>query len=66
VVGFDDAAPTGAGLGLTTVRQPHRGKGEHAARALLSLIAGSEPAGRPRMLPTELVVRASTAPPAHR
>jgi len=66
VVGFDDAAPTGAGLGLTTVRQPHRGKGEHAARALLSLIAGSEPAGRPRMLPTELVVRGSTAPPAHR
>lgn len=61
VVGFDDAAPAGA-LGLTTVRQPHRRKGELAATALLELLAG----GRPepvQLLATELVVRSSTGPP---
>jgi DNA-binding LacI/PurR family transcriptional regulator len=61
VTGFDDAAPAGA-LGLTTVRQPHRCKGELAATALLELLAG----GRPepvQLLPTELVVRSSTGPP---
>jgi DNA-binding LacI/PurR family transcriptional regulator len=62
VVGFDDGEPAGR-LGLTTVRQPHRHKGELAAAALLDLLAG----GRPepvRHLPTELVVRSSTGPPA--
>jgi LacI family transcriptional regulator/LacI family xylobiose transport system transcriptional regulator len=58
VVGFDDiptartTVPT-----LTTVRQPLVAKGEEAARLLL--------AGAPDTvveLPTELVVRASTAP----
>ncbi len=61
VVGFDDAA-TAAGLGLTTVRQPHRRKGEAATRALLALIAGD--AVKPvQLLETELVVRGSTGPP---
>jgi DNA-binding LacI/PurR family transcriptional regulator len=64
VAGFDDAVPTGAGLGLTTVRQPHRGKGEHAARALLSLIGGSGPAAGAGSLGTELIIRGSTAAPA--
>jgi DNA-binding LacI/PurR family transcriptional regulator len=61
VVGFDDAAPAGR-LRLTTVRQPARAKGEHAARALLH----PAHAGQVHhwLLPTELVVRASTAPPA--
>jgi DNA-binding LacI/PurR family transcriptional regulator len=58
IVGFDDAAPA-ARLGLTTVRQSHRRKGEHAARALLQLIAGAR-TERTQLLPTELVVRSST------
>jgi DNA-binding LacI/PurR family transcriptional regulator len=62
VVGFDDAVPA-APLGLTTVRQPHRHKGELAAGALLDLLAGRTPEPV-RRLPTELVVRSSTAPPA--
>ncbi len=62
VVGFDDGEPAGR-LGLTTVRQPHRHKGELAATALLDLLAGRRPEPV-RHLPTELVVRASTGPPA--
>lgn len=60
VVGFDDAE-TAQPLGLTTIRQPHRGKGELAARSLLALMAGRrvEPV---TMLETELVVRHSTGP----
>jgi DNA-binding LacI/PurR family transcriptional regulator len=60
VAGFDDAA-SATGLGLTTVRQPTREKGGAAARGLLDRIAG-RPAPAPRVLPTELVVRASTGP----
>jgi DNA-binding LacI/PurR family transcriptional regulator len=58
VVGFDDAATAG-GLGLTTVRQPDRGKGEAATRTLLALMAG-RPVDPVQVLDTELVVRAST------
>src|SRR4051794_1862475 len=58
IAGFDDASPTAEALGLTTVRQPHRAKGEHAARALLALLRGEQPPA-PRLLATELVVRAS-------
>ena len=62
VVGFDDielAEMTDPPL--TTVHQPIRGKGEEAARLLLSVLAGGrEPAGH-RRLATRLVVRASTA-----
>lgn len=60
VVGFDDA-DTAAGLGLTTVRQPHRGKGERATRALVALMAG-EAVQPVQVLETELVVRATTGP----
>ena len=62
VIGFDDAVPTAAALGLTTVRQPNRGKGEQAAHALLALLGGSGPARRPGPLPTEFIVRGSTGP----
>jgi DNA-binding LacI/PurR family transcriptional regulator len=60
VMGFDDAEPA-ARLGLSTISQPHRHKGELAATALLDLLAGrrAEPT---RMLTTRLVVRASTGP----
>jgi DNA-binding LacI/PurR family transcriptional regulator len=58
VVGFDDA-DTAAPLGLTTVSQPHRGKGELATRQLLELMAG-RPVEPVTVLASELVVRAST------
>jgi DNA-binding LacI/PurR family transcriptional regulator len=72
VVGFDDSPlasrmrPT-----LTTVRQPTADKGHTAAAALTALIerAKSE-TGKSRarhfLLPTELIVRDSTAPPRDR
>jgi DNA-binding LacI/PurR family transcriptional regulator len=62
VVGFDDIelAQT-TDPPLTTIHQPIRGKGEEAARLLLSVIAGtSQPPGH-RRLATRLIVRASTA-----
>lgn len=55
IVGFDDAVPTAADLGLTTVRQPQREKGRLAAQALLG-------APRNTTLLTELIVRRSTGP----
>jgi DNA-binding LacI/PurR family transcriptional regulator len=60
VVGFDDTPSAAlARPALTTVHQPHHDKGVAAAEWLL------DPAGRPanQLLPVELVVRASTAPP---
>jgi DNA-binding LacI/PurR family transcriptional regulator len=59
VAGFDDAPPA-AGLNLTTVRHPHRRKGALAARALLRVLDGSA-VEESRTLPTELVIRGSTA-----
>jgi DNA-binding LacI/PurR family transcriptional regulator len=60
VVGFDDT-PTASRAypPLTTVRQPHREKGLLAVDQLL------RPPGRPArtVLPAELIIRASTAPP---
>ncbi|CAL9332301.1 LacI family DNA-binding transcriptional regulator [Streptomyces sp. enrichment culture] len=64
IVGFDDlpevrwSAPP-----LTTVRQPLSDMGKLAARMLLDLAQGVEPASPRVELATELVVRASTAPP---
>jgi DNA-binding LacI/PurR family transcriptional regulator len=59
VVGFDGTpAASQARPALTTIRQPHQEKGEVAARLLLD---GGD-AAAVRTLPTELVVRASTAP----
>jgi DNA-binding LacI/PurR family transcriptional regulator len=58
VVGFDDAPPAEP-RGLTTVRQPLVQKGRTAGRMLLEVIDGGTP-GDVR-LPTELIVRRSTA-----
>jgi DNA-binding LacI/PurR family transcriptional regulator len=61
VIGFDDTpAASDARPPLSTITQPHREKGETAARMLL------HPSAQPRrvVLPTALVVRESTAPPA--
>lgn len=60
VVGFDDAPPA-TPRELTTVRQPLVDKGRVAGRMLLEAIDGHTPADE--TLPTELVVRASTATP---
>jgi DNA-binding LacI/PurR family transcriptional regulator len=49
---------------LTTVRQPTDEKGRVAARTLLDAVEADAPAEPTRtLLPTELVVRESTAPP---
>jgi DNA-binding LacI/PurR family transcriptional regulator len=59
VVGFDDTpAAAQARPALTTIWQPHGEKGEAAARMLLD---GAGP-DTDRTLPTELVVRRSSAP----
>jgi DNA-binding LacI/PurR family transcriptional regulator len=67
VVGFDDSPAASLAMPpLTTLAQPHEEKGRVAARWLLEEIAAGRPArGRRRrlILPTELVVRESTAPP---
>jgi DNA-binding LacI/PurR family transcriptional regulator len=60
VVGFDDhevAAP----MDLTTIAQPMPDQGAVAARHLLESLAGKEP--KEVVLPTRLVLRASTSPP---
>ncbi|MFI4891475.1 MAG: LacI family DNA-binding transcriptional regulator [Steroidobacterales bacterium] len=62
VVGYDDIAlaryyhPS-----LTTIRQSITQAGEALVDALLAIVGGEHP--RPRLLPTELVVRESSAPP---
>jgi len=66
LVGFDDSpAAALASPALTTVAQPHEEKGRLAAEWLLEAIeGGGDPQPRRRaILPTELVVRKSTAPP---
>jgi DNA-binding LacI/PurR family transcriptional regulator len=66
VVGFDDSAAAAlATPALTTVAQPHEEKGRLAAEWLVEAIErGSASDERRRViLPTELVVRESTAPP---
>ncbi|MEV1286177.1 LacI family DNA-binding transcriptional regulator [Micromonospora sp. NPDC049679] len=59
VVGFDDIPEAGA-AGLTTIRQPAIERGRIAGGLLLDPPA--DPADRQVVLPTELIVRASTGP----
>jgi DNA-binding LacI/PurR family transcriptional regulator len=60
IVGFDDTATAAAARPpLTTVRQPHEEKGAMAVRVLLD----GAPRGCRVVLPVELVVRSTTAPP---
>lgn len=61
IAGFDNATPA-AGLGLTTISQPTRRKGQLAASALLDLLDGS-PVDPLQTLPTELIARGTTGPP---
>jgi DNA-binding LacI/PurR family transcriptional regulator len=63
VMGVDDHDVAGV-LQLTTIRQRVAEQGAVAARRLLALLAGETIELRPVISPVELVVRASTGPPA--
>jgi len=63
VVGFDDHAIAGhIDPPLTTVAQPIKQFGWEMAKMLVSLIDGEQPGSL--ILPTRLVVRESSKPPA--
>ncbi len=63
VVGFNDVPDAQwIGGGLTTVRQPFRQMGQLAVEQLLALIGGAPAADCRLTLPTEVIVRPSTAP----
>lgn len=63
VAGFDDIVFAAAfHPALTTVRQPRHDIGRQAMALLAALLAGQPPPAQSLILPTELVVRASTAP----
>jgi LacI family repressor for deo operon, udp, cdd, tsx, nupC, and nupG len=63
LIGFGDHE-LAASQDLTTIAQPTREQGGAAARLLLSALDGQEVASQ--VLPTNLVLRASTAPPGGR
>ncbi|MDX1690079.1 MAG: LacI family DNA-binding transcriptional regulator [Acidimicrobiia bacterium] len=62
VVGYDDV-DVARHLGLTTVRQPLYETGSRAAEMLVSALDGTAGEATSVELPTELVVRRTTAPP---
>ncbi len=63
VIGFDDIPEaTLLPRGLTTVRQPLQAMGFAAMEMLLRILSGTDGAEHVRM-PTELVIRGTTAPP---
>ncbi|HZT44211.1 MAG TPA: LacI family DNA-binding transcriptional regulator [Chthonomonadaceae bacterium] len=65
VVGFDDiSAAASSHPPLTTMRQPLRDIGSRAAELLLEQIKASRWLGRKEVMPTELIVRDSVAPPS--
>ena len=62
VIGIDDH-PVAELVDLTTIRQPVREQGEVAAKMLVGILQG-RPQGDPGIhVPTQLIVRGSTAPP---
>ncbi|KGN33219.1 LacI family transcription regulator [Knoellia sinensis KCTC 19936] len=65
VIGIDDHALSNV-LGLTTVRQDVAAQGREAAEILLRALGYGPSGGGPTevVVPTELIVRSSTAPPA--
>ncbi|MEM5493011.1 LacI family DNA-binding transcriptional regulator [Hoeflea sp. AS16] len=64
VIGFDNIAFSEAFLpSLTTISQPRLDIGERAMSVLLDVMNGKAAPGDPTILPTELIVRESTAVP---
>lgn len=64
VIGFDDVPEaTRRTLSLTTIQQPMRRLGAVAADMVFTLLSGQEIDEMHVILPTRLVVRATTAPP---
>lgn len=64
VIGFDDVPEaTRRALPLTTIQQPMRRLGAVAADMVFTLLSGQEIDEMHVILPTRLVVRATTAPP---
>jgi LacI family transcriptional regulator/LacI family repressor for deo operon, udp, cdd, tsx, nupC, and nupG len=63
VIGYDDIE-IAEYLHLTTVRQPLFASGVEGVELLLDSIANPPPSPRRVLLPVELVVRDTTAPPA--
>ena len=64
VIGFDDVSPAAlASPPLTTVRQPLSHIGDRAVEILIGIIEGRMPRDHRELLPPELILRASTAPP---
>lgn len=64
VIGFDDVPEaTRRALPLTTIQQPMRRLGAVAADMVFTLLSGQEVDEMHAILPTRLVVRATTAPP---
>lgn len=64
ILGFDDIhAARVTDPPLTTIRQPLEEMGETAARLLIDLIRGGQPAESHIRFPATLIVRSSTAPP---
>jgi LacI family transcriptional regulator len=62
VVGFDDILIAAQAYPpLTTVRQPMAKMGEEAVNVLVSLLEGRKLIANQRELPTELIIRHSTA-----
>ena len=65
VIGFDDVPEASKAIpALSTVRQPMQVLGAEAARMLLDLMDGITPTVTHVKLPTRLVLRETTAPPA--
>lgn len=62
IIGIDDH-PLAALTDLTTVRQPVADQGARAARILLDLLQGKDGVDTAVTVPTQLVVRRTTAPP---
>lgn len=62
IIGIDDH-PLAALADLTTVRQPVSDQGARAARILLDLLQGKDDVDTAVTVPTQLVVRRTTAPP---
>ena len=67
VLGFDDIVEASyLGAALSTVRQPLREMGRLAVQRLMSLLADPSQPPERSVMPTELVVRQTTAPPPGR